>query len=205
MLINDIIRLQADGAANGSDPIETPEEVEDTLTENEENEVKPEGTEETLTKEEAQEWIEEVVQKRVARENRKHQKELDDLKKQYEQEKKKAKMNAEEKAQFEIEEKEKEIREREQAVQLRELTATAKTKLADEGYSTDLSDLLKYETEETMEDSLELLTSYITNEVQRLTEEAVQDRLKGTKPPKGGTKPTIKSTGFEKLSEKYKK
>ena len=91
-----------------------------------------------------------------------------------------AKMNAEQKAQYEREKKEKEIADREAALTKRELTATAKEQLAEKGLPLSLADVLNYSSAEECNASIEA----IGKTFQEAVEKAVEDRLKGGKPPK---------------------
>ena len=91
-----------------------------------------------------------------------------------------AKMNAEQKAQYEREKKEKEIADREAAITKRELMATAKEQLAEKGLPLSLADVLNYSSAEECNASIEA----IGKTFQEAVEKAVEDRLKGGKPPK---------------------
>lgn len=91
-----------------------------------------------------------------------------------------AKMNAEQKAQYEREKKEKEMADREAAITKRELMATAKEQLAEKGLPLSLADVLNYSSAEECNASIEA----IGKTFQEAVEKAVEDRLKGGKPPK---------------------
>ena len=109
-------------------------------------------------------------------------------------------MNAEEKAKYEIEKAQSELKKREEEVTRRELTAEAKSILSERGLSTDLFSLLNYESAETVQESIKVLETAI----QKATEKAVEDRLKGNAPKKEVTPPS-QATGFDKVIQKYKK
>lgn len=91
-----------------------------------------------------------------------------------------AKMNAEQKAQYEREKKEKEMADREAAITKRELMATAKEQLAEKGLPLSLADVLNYSSAEECNASMEA----IGKTFQEAVEKAVEERLKGGKPPK---------------------
>ncbi len=91
-----------------------------------------------------------------------------------------AKMNADQKAQYEREKKEKEIADRERDITKRELTATAKEQLADEGIPISLAEILNYEDAEKCSASIKAVKKSFQEAVQK----AVDDRLAGGKPPK---------------------
>ena len=80
------------------------------------------------------------------------------------------------------------------------LTAEAKSILSERGLSTELHSLLNYESAETVQESIKVLESAI----QKATEKAVEDRLKGNIPKKE-VLPQTQITGFDKVNQKYKK
>ena len=91
-----------------------------------------------------------------------------------------AKMNAEQKAQYEREKKEGELSKREAEITKRELTATAKEQLAEKGLPTSLASILNYTNAEECTASIDA----VEKAFQEAVEKAVNDRLKGGKPPK---------------------
>lgn len=90
-----------------------------------------------------------------------------------------AKMNADQKAQYEKEKKEAELAKRESEITKRELTATAKETLAEKGLPTSLSSVLDYTDAEKCTASIEAVEKAFKEAV----EKAVDERLKGGKPP----------------------
>lgn len=126
----------------------------------------------------------------LAKEKSKWQKKVDEEK---EEERKKAKMNAEEKAKFELEKSQNALKERENALIKRELTATAKDILATKGLPSNLHELLVYESEETVNSSIEKLEKVINDTVEKL----VTEKLKGTV-PKVGTQQSNTTPKWEK-------
>lgn len=91
-----------------------------------------------------------------------------------------AKMSADQKAQYEREKKEGELSKREAEITKRELTATAKEQLAEKGLPTSLASILNYTNAEECAASIEA----VEKALQEAVEKAVNDRLKGGKPPK---------------------
>lgn len=91
-----------------------------------------------------------------------------------------AKMSADQKAQYEREKKEGELSKREAEITKRELTATAKEQLAEKGLPTSLASILNYTNAEECAASIEA----VEKAFQEAVEKAVNDRLKGGKPPK---------------------
>ena len=91
-----------------------------------------------------------------------------------------AKMNAEQKAQYEKEKKEAELAKRESDITKRELTATAKETLSEKGLPISLSAVLDYSDAEKCNASIEAVEKAFKEAV----EKAVDERLKGGKPPK---------------------
>lgn len=91
-----------------------------------------------------------------------------------------AKMTKEEKAQYMQQKKEKDIQAREAAITKRELTAEAKSTLADKGLPVGLSDALTYTDADTCKKSIEA----VEKAFQQAVEKAVEEKLKGGQPPK---------------------
>lgn len=91
-----------------------------------------------------------------------------------------AKMTKEEKAQYMQQKREKELTDREAAITRKELMAEAKNTLASDGLPQELAEVLNYSDADTCKKSMEKV-----NEVfQRAVETAVEEKLKGGKPPK---------------------
>lgn len=91
-----------------------------------------------------------------------------------------AKMNAEQRAQYEKEKRDAELAAREAAVTKRELTATAKETLSEKGLPTSLAAVLDYTDAEKCNASIEAVETAFKEAV----EKAVEEKLKGGKPPK---------------------
>ena len=108
------------------------------------------------------------------------QKKIDDAKTEAE---KLAKMNADQKAEYENQKKLEDLAKREKDITTRELQATAKTTLVDKGIPMELFEILNYESADTCNKSIESVEKAFQTSV----EKAVNDRLRGGNPPKGGT------------------
>lgn len=91
-----------------------------------------------------------------------------------------AKMTKEEKAQYMQQKKEKELTDREAAITRKELTAEAKNTLASDGLPQELAEVLDYSDADTCKKSMEKVKEVF----QRAVETAVEEKLKGGKPPK---------------------
>lgn len=91
-----------------------------------------------------------------------------------------AKMTKEEKEQYQQQKREKELSEREAAVTRKELMAEAKNTLAEKNLPVNLAEVLNY----TDADSCSKSISAVEKAFQQAVEEAVNERLKGGKPPK---------------------
>lgn len=94
-----------------------------------------------------------------------------------------ARMNAEEKAKHESEKREKELRDREAALSLRELKATAAATLAEKGLPNELLNSLSYTDAESCNKSIEAVETAFRAAVQA----GVEDRMKGKETPKTGS------------------
>uniref|UniRef100_UPI00201E8B41 DUF4355 domain-containing protein n=1 Tax=Histophilus somni TaxID=731 RepID=UPI00201E8B41 len=90
-----------------------------------------------------------------------------------------AKMNAEQKVEYERDQRESKLAERERAVEVKELKATAKDILSDKGLPLELHEILNYENAETVNNSIEA----VEKAIQKAVESKVSERLKGN-PPK---------------------
>lgn len=91
-----------------------------------------------------------------------------------------AKMTKEEKAQYMQQKKEKELSDREAAITRKELMAEAKNTLASDGLPQELAEVLDYSDADTCKKSMEKVKEVF----QRAVETAVEEKLKGGKPPK---------------------
>lgn len=91
-----------------------------------------------------------------------------------------AKMTKEEKAQYMQQKKEKELTDREAAITRKELMAEAKNTLASDGLPQELAEVLDYSDADTCKKSMEKAKEVF----QRAVETAVEEKLKGGKPPK---------------------
>ena len=91
-----------------------------------------------------------------------------------------AKMTKEEKAQYMQKKREKERTDREAAITRKELMAEAKNTLASDGLPQELAEVLNYSDADTCKKSMEKVKEVF----QRAVETAVEEKLKGGKPPK---------------------
>lgn len=91
-----------------------------------------------------------------------------------------AKMTKEEKAQYMQKKREKELTDREAAITRKELMAEAKNTLASDGLPQELAEVLDYSDADTCKKSMEKVKEVF----QRAVETAVEEKLKGGKPPK---------------------
>lgn len=91
-----------------------------------------------------------------------------------------AKMTKEEKAQYMQQKREKELADREAAITRKELMAEAKNTLASDGLPQELAEVLDYSDADTCKKSMENVKEVF----QRAVETAVEEKLKGGKPPK---------------------
>ena len=91
-----------------------------------------------------------------------------------------AKMTKEEKAQYMQQKKEKELSDREVAITRKELMAEARNTLAGDGLPQELAEALNYTDADTCKKSMET----VKEAFQKAVESAVEDKLKGGKPPK---------------------
>lgn len=104
-----------------------------------------------------------------------------------------AKMNADQKAEYEKQKKLDELAKREKDITTRELRATAYETLAEKNLPKELVDTLNYESAETCNKSIEA----VEKAFQSAVEKAVNDKLRGGNPPKGGQGSNNQSTfGF---------
>ena len=91
-----------------------------------------------------------------------------------------AKMTKEEKAQYMQQKREKELTDREAAITRKELMAESKNNLASDGLPQELAEVLDYSDADTCKKSMEKVKEVF----QRAVETAVEEKLKGGKPPK---------------------
>ena len=91
-----------------------------------------------------------------------------------------AKMTKEEKAQYMQQKREKELTDREAAITRKELMPEAKNTLASDGLPQELAEVLDYSDADTCKKSMEKVKEVF----QRAVETAVEEKLKGGKPPK---------------------
>lgn len=94
-----------------------------------------------------------------------------------------AKMTKEEKAQYMQQKKEKELSEREAAITRKELMAEARNTLACDGLPQELAEVLNYTDADACKKSMETVKTAF----QKAVEAAVEEKLKGGKPPKKAT------------------
>lgn len=123
--------------------------------------------------------VDKLIQERVAREQAKWEKKVQDERTEAE---KLAKMNADQKAEYEKQKREDELAKREKDITTRELRATAYETLAEKNLPKELVDILNYESAETCNKSIEA----VEKAFQSAVEKAVNDKLRGGNPPKGG-------------------
>ena len=91
-----------------------------------------------------------------------------------------AKMTKEEKEQYQRKKKEKELSDREAAITRKELMAEAKNTLASDGLPQELAEVLNYTDADSCKKSMEKVKTVF----QKAVETAVEEKLKGGKPPK---------------------
>ncbi len=139
-----------------------------------------------------QQDVDKIVQGRIAKERKSWQKELEDQKTEAE---KLAGMTESQKKKYQEEKKLKNLDDREAAVTRRELTAQAKDTLADKGLPIEFADILNYRDAESCNSSIEVVEKVFQNAV----EKAVEERIKGGKPPK--KVPSDKGITVESIKE----
>lgn len=134
--------------------------------------------------------VDKLIQERVAREQAKWEKKVQDERTEAE---KLAKMNADQKAEYEKQKREDELAKREKDITTRELRATAYETLAEKNLPKELVDILNYSDAEQCNKSIEA----VEKAFQSAVEKAVNDKLRGGNPPKGGQGNNNQSTfGF---------
>lgn len=114
-----------------------------------------------------------------------------------------AKMTKEEKAQYMQQKKEKELTDREAAITRKELMAEAKNTLASDGLPQELAEVLDYSDADTCKKSMEKVKEVF----QRAVETAVEEKLKGGKPPKkapgGDAQKALEDQVYNMMMGKY--
>lgn len=143
-----------------------------------------------------QEELDKIIKSNVDRAVAKARREAEE---KQEEAKKLAKMNAEQKADYEREQRESKLAERERAVEVKELKATAKDILTDKGLPLELHEILNYENAETVNQSIEA----VEKAVQKAVELKVSERLKGN-PPKATESQTV-DVFTQAINNKYKR
>ncbi len=151
-----------DDPANDIETIESDQEDDN---ENQENK--------TYTKDE----LDKIIKEKIADERKSWEKELLD---QQTEAQKLETMSEKEKKKYKEEKRIKDLDNREAAINRRELTAQAKVQLADKGIPTELADVLNYTDAESCKKSIEI----VSKAFQSAVEKAVEERIKGGKPPK---------------------
>ena len=106
-----------------------------------------------------------------------------------------AKMTKEEKAQYMQQKKEKELSEREAAITRKELMAEARNTLAGDGLPQELAEVLNYTDADVCKKSMETVKAAF----QKAVEAAVEEKLKGGKPPKKATETDEQKTQQQKV------
>lgn len=106
-----------------------------------------------------------------------------------------AKMTKEEKAQYMQQKKEKELSERETAITRKELMAEARNTLAGDGLPQELAEVLNYTDADACKKSMETVKAAF----QKAVEAAVEEKLKGGKPPKKATETDEQKTQQQKV------
>ena len=106
-----------------------------------------------------------------------------------------AKMTKEEKAQYMQQKKEKELSEREAAITRKELMAEARNTLAGDGLPQELAEVLNYTDADACKKSMETVKAAF----QKAVEAAVEEKLKGGKPPKKATETDEQKTQQQKV------
>lgn len=180
--------LEADTGAgvNGADNTgNTDTTTQNEATSNEQAETSQ--SEKTFT----QKDVDKLIQDRLAREQSKWEKRVQDERTEAE---KLAKMNAEQKAKYAEEKRAAELEKRERDITTRELRATAYETLAEKNLPKELVDILNYSDAEQCNKSIEA----VEKAFQSAVEKAVNDKLRGGNPPKGGQG---SKTDYSKMSD----
>lgn len=112
-----------------------------------------------------------------------------------------AKMNADQKAEYEAKKKLDDLAKREKDITTRELRATAFETLAEKNLPKELVDILNYSDAEQCNKSIEA----VEKAFQSAVEKAVNDKLRGGNPPKGGQGNNQATFGFNFTGVRNKK
>jgi transketolase len=112
-----------------------------------------------------------------------------------------AKMNADQKAEYEAKKKLDDLAKREKDITTRELRATAYETLAEKNLPKELVDILNYSDAEQCNKSIEA----VEKAFQSAVEKAVNDKLRGGNPPKGGQGNKQATFGFNFTGVRNKK
>ena len=135
------------------------------------------NNEEQENKTYTQDELDKIIKTKIADERKSWEKELLD---QQTEAQKLETMSEKEKKKYKEEKRIKDLDNREAAINRRELTAQAKVQLADKGIPTELADVLNYTDAESCKKSIEI----VSKAFQSAVEKAVEERIKGGKPPK---------------------
>ena len=165
--------MEADAGAgvNGADNTGNTDTTETT---DQADETPKKETQKTFT----QEDVNRMIQARVAQEQKQWEKKIQDEKTEAE---KLAKMKADEKLKYQQEKKEQELAQREKDITTRELRAQAQETLTEKGLPRELAEVLNYESAETCNASIES----VEKAFQSAVEKQVNEKLRGSNPPKG--------------------
>lgn len=188
MFIKNQRMLEADTGAgvNGADNTgNTDTTTQNEATSNEQAETSQ--SEKTFT----QKDVDKLIQDRLAREQSKWEKRVQDERTEAE---KLAKMNADQKAKYAEEKRLAELEKREKDITTRELRATAYETLAEKNLPKELVDILNYSGAEECNKSIEAVEKAFQTAVER----AVNEKLRGGNPPKGGQG---SKTDYSKMSD----
>lgn len=130
-----------------------------------------------------QDDLNKIISDRLSKERKKWDEELSSKVEEAKTEAQKlAKMNAEQKAEYERKQLEEQLSKREAEITRRELRATALETLAEKGLPKQLAEVLVYTDAEATNKSIDAVEKSFRDAV----EQAVNDRLKNTTPPKTG-------------------
>lgn len=161
------LQLFAEDDADGSD--------QDDSGESGDNGNGDENQEQTKTF--TQDEVDNIIKGRLAKERKLWKKQLADQQTEAE---KLASMSEKEKKQYQEQKRAKDLEVREAAITRRELTAQAKEQLADKGLPVTLAEILNFNDAESCSKSIGI----VEKAFQSAVEKAVEERIKGGKPPK---------------------
>lgn len=176
----DLQFFSADGAGDGDSGNSGTEPADNNQVDaNNDAQQNDNQAEKTFTQEE----LDRIISSRLAKERAKWEKEFETKLNEAKTEAEKlAKMNAEQKAEYERNKREEELERREAEITRRELRATAIETLAEKGLPKQLADILDYTDAEKTNKSIENVEKVFREAV----ELAVNEKLRGGNPPKGG-------------------